>query len=92
MATLLEAVHRPAQAVVVLQDVLKAPRADTGNTDKPGSGHVSENASVSLSPAERRKFESMLAAAQANVKKQKTPDHYKVLGVASTASDDDIKK
>lgn len=92
MATILEAVHRHAQAVVVLQDVLKAPHTQQHSSDKPGSGHVSDVAAVQLSQAERRRFEGMLTAAQAAVKKQKTPDHYKVLGVASTATDDEIKK
>lgn len=91
MATILEAVHRPAQAVVVLQDVLKPPR-DQRNGHKPGSGHVSEVAAVQLSQAERRKFESMLTAAQTAVKRHKTPDHYKVLGVTCIATEDDIKK
>lgn len=65
MAQVLEAVHRPAQAVVVLQDVLKAPHPQQALQDQPGhQAHISEAAAVQLTQSERRKVEGMLAAAQ----------------------------
>jgi hypothetical protein len=68
MAQVLEAVHRPSQAVVVLQNVLKAPHPHQPLQDTPGhQAHVSEAAAVQLTQAERRKVEGMLAAAQVGV-------------------------
>jgi hypothetical protein len=65
MAQVLEAVHRPEQAVVVLQNVLKAPHPHQPLQDTPGhQAHISEAAAVALSQPERRKVEGMLAAAQ----------------------------
>ncbi|WIA36306.1 hypothetical protein OEZ86_007631 [Tetradesmus obliquus] len=93
MAQVLEAVHRPAQAVLVLQNVLKAPHPHQPLQDTPGhQAHISEAAAVALSQAERRKVEGMLAAAQVAARRHKTPHHYKLLGLKSSASEDEIKK
>jgi hypothetical protein len=65
MAQVLEAVHRPEAAVVVLQNVLKAPHPQQALQDTPGhQATISEAAAVQLTQPERRKVEGMLAAAQ----------------------------
>jgi hypothetical protein len=68
MAQVLEAVHRPEQAVVVLQNVLKASHPHQPLQDTPGhQAHISEAAAVALSQPERCKVEGMLAAAHVRV-------------------------
>lgn len=90
MAQVLEAVHCPAQAVVVLQDVLKGGQQTTAAASSPG--HVTGAARVVLQVSERRRVEGLLSAAQASARRLKTPHHYKLLGVAQSASEEEVRK
>jgi len=89
----LEVIRRHDQAVVVLQDVLKGPAAVASAAEQQaGVHHLPGAAAVKLDAAERQRFESLLAAAQAAARWQKVPHHYKVLGLKPTATEDEIKK
>lgn len=64
---MLEALHRPAQAVVVLQDALKGAANSVDPATAPGHQLTHGAAALQLSATDRHKFEAMLATAQVGV-------------------------